>query len=147
MKNISLDKSRKIFPMILMIIGLAVMAVQLGTRQNIVALASLIYCCVMSAVIFLSLIIKKKVYAHMVYGYAFVGLGLIIFHIIWGADAGFGAFCSGLTGWSSAENPLFAGEGSILTRLAGNLLLGLPAIASLLGLFFVSKKIFYYGFG
>ena len=140
MKNISLDKSRKIFPMILMIIGLAVMAVQLGTRQNIVALASLIYCCVMSAVIFLSLIIKKKVYAHMVYGYAFVGLGLLIFHIIWGADAGFGAFCSGLTGWSSAENHLFAGEGSILTRLAGNLLLGLPAIASLLGLFFVSKK-------
>ena len=140
MKNISLDKSRKIFPMILMIIGLAVMAVQLGTRQNIVALASLIYCCVMSAVIFLSLIIKKKVYAHMVYGYAFVGLGLIIFHIIWGADAGFGAFCSGLTGWSSAENPLFAGEGSILTRLAGNLLLGLPAIASLLGLYFVAKK-------
>ena len=140
MKNISLDKSRKIFPMILMIIGLAVMAVQLGTRQNIVALASLIYCCVMSAVIFLSLIIKKKVYAHMVYGYAFVGLGLLIFHIIWGADAGFGAFCSGLTGWSSAENPLFAGEGSILTRLAGNLLLGLPAIASLLGLYFVAKK-------
>ena len=140
MKNISLDKSRKIFPIILMIIGLVVMAVQLGTRQNIVALVSLIYCCVMSAVIFLSLIIKKKVYAHMVYGYAFVGLGLLLFHIIWGADAGFGAFCSGLTGWSSAENPLFAGEGSILTRLAGNLILGLPAIASLLGLFFVSKN-------
>ena len=116
------------------------MAVQLGTRQNIVALVSLIYCCVMSAVIFLSFIIKKKVYAHMIYGYAFVGLGLLLFHIIWGADAGFGAFCSGLTGWSSAENPLFAGEGSILTRLAGNLLLGLPAIASLLGLYFVAKK-------
>ena len=136
----SLDKSKKIFPIILMVVGIVVMAVQLITRLNLVALVSLIYCCVMSAVILLSLIIKKKVYAPMIYGYAFVGIGLLLFHIIWGADAGFGAFSSGLAGWSSAENPLFAGEGSILTRLAGNLILGLPAIASLLGLYLVAKK-------
>ncbi len=138
--KISLDKSKKVFPIILMVIGLGIMVAQLATRQNLVGLVSLLYCCIMSAVIFLSLIIKKKVYLPMVLGYAFSFIGLYLFHVIWGADAGFGAFCSGLAGWSSVENPLFAGEGSILTRIAGNFILGLPAIASLLGLVFVAKK-------
>jgi hypothetical protein len=136
----SLDKSKKVFPIILMVVGLGIMVAQLITRQNIVGLVSLLYCCIMSAVILLSLIIKKKVYLPMVLGYAFSFIGLYLFHVIWGADAGFGAFCSGLAGWSSAENPLFTGEGSIFTRLAGNFLLGLPAIASLLGLVLVAKK-------
>ena len=136
----SLDKSKKVFPIILMVIGLGIMVAQLATRQNLVGLVSLLYCCIMSAVILLSLIIKKKVYLPMMLGYAFSFIGLYLFHVIWGADAGFGAFCSGLAGWSSAENPLFTGEGSILTRLAGNFILGLPAIASFLGLFFVAKK-------
>ena len=136
----SLDKSKKVFPIILMVVGIAVMVLQLVTRLNLIGLVSLIYCCVMSAVILLSLIIKKKVYAPMLYGYAFAFTGLYLFHVIWGADAGFGAFCSGLAGWSTVDNPLFAGEGSILTRLAGNLLLGSPAIASLVALFFVAKK-------
>ena len=138
--KISLDKSKKVFPVILMVIGLGIMVAQLATRQNLVGLVSLLYCCIMSAVMFLSLIIKKKVYLPMVLGYAFSFIGLYLFHVIWGADAGFGAFCSGLAGWSSVENPLFAGEGSVLTRIAGNLILGLPAIASLLGLVFVAKK-------
>ncbi len=136
----SLDKSKKVFPIILMVIGLGIMVAQLATRQNLVGLVSLLYCCIMSAIMFLSLIIKKKVYLPMVLGYAFSFIGLYLFHVIWGADAGFGAFCSGLAGWSSADNPLFTGAGSILTRLAGNFLLGLPAIASLIALFFVSKK-------
>ena len=138
--KISLDKSKKVFPVILMVIGLGIMVAQLATRQNIVGLVSLLYCCIMSAIMFLSLIIKKKVYLPMVLGYGFSFIGLFLFHVIWGADAGFGAFCSGLAGWSTVENSLFAGEGSILTRLLGNLLLGLPAIASLLGLCFVAKK-------
>lgn len=136
----SLDKSKKVFPIILMVIGIGIMIAQLVTRLNLVGLVSLLYCCIMSAVILLSLIIKKKVYAPMIFGYAAANLGLIIFHVIWGADAGFGAFCSGLAGWSSVDNPLFAGEGSFFTRLLGNLLLSLPAIASLWGLFFVAKK-------
>ena len=136
----SLDKSKKVFPIILMVIGLGIMVAQLATRQNLVGLVSLLYCCIMSAIMFLSLIIKKKVYLPMILGYAFSFIGLYLFHVIWGADAGFGAFCSGLAGWSSVENPLFAGEGSVLTRIAGNFLLGLPAIASLLALTFVAKK-------
>lgn len=136
----SLDKSKKVFPIILMVIGIVIMAVQLITRLNLITLVSVLYCCIMSAIILISLIAKKKVYAPMIYGYAAASLGVVIFHVIWGADAGFGAFSTGLTGWSSVDNALFAGEGSILTRLLGNLLLIIPTAASLWGLFFVAKK-------
>lgn len=140
-KKITLDTSKKVFPIILMVIGIAVMAVLLITRLNIVNLVSLLYCCIMSAVIFLSLIIKKKVYAPMIFGYAIASVGMIVFHIIWGADAGFGAFITEkAAGWSSAENTLFTGDGSFFTRLLGNILLALPAAITLWGLFFVAKK-------
>lgn len=139
-EKFSLDKSKKVFPIILMIIGIVIMAVQLITRLNLITLVSVLYCCIMSAIILISLISKKKVYAPMIYGYATASLGVVIFHIIWGADAGFGAFSTGLTGWSTLDNALFAGEGSFLTRLLGNLLLIIPTAASLWGLYFVARK-------
>ena len=61
-KNIELDKSKKVFPIITLVIGIAIMLVQLITRQNLIAIVSAGYCIVMSAVIVLSLIIKKKIY-------------------------------------------------------------------------------------
>ena len=67
----SLDKSKKVFPIILMVVGLGIMVAQLATRQNLVGLVSLLYCCIMSAIILLSLIIKKKVYLPMVLGDAY----------------------------------------------------------------------------
>ena len=138
----SLDASfKKIFPTLLMLIGVGVCAALLITRLNLVNLVCLLYCCIMSAVILLSLIIKKKVYAPMIFGYAVSSLGIILFHTIWGADAGFGAFLSDKAeGWSSVANTLFTGEGSFITRLGGNLLLSLPAIITLWGLFLVAKK-------
>lgn len=138
----SLDTSmKKFFPTLLMVVGVAVCAALLFSRQNIVNLVCLLYCCIMSAVILLSLIIKKKVYAPMIFGYAASSFAVIIFHTVWGADAGFGAFISDKAeGWSSAANALFTGDGSFLTRLGGNLLLALPAIITLWGLFFVAKK-------
>ena len=141
-KKFSLDTSmKKIFPMILMVVGVVLGCVLLATRLNLINLVNLLYCCIMSAVILLSLIIKKKVYAPMLYGYAASGLAMIIFHVIFGADAGFGAFITdAAAGWMSSENALFSGEGSVLTRIAGNLLLALPAIISLGGLFLVAKK-------
>ena len=81
--KISLDKSKKVFPVILMVIGLGIMVAQLATRQNIVGLVSLLYCCIMSAIMFLSLIIKKKVYLPMVLGYGFSFIGLFLFHVIY----------------------------------------------------------------
>ena len=138
----SLDKSfKKVFPLILMLVGVAVTAILFIKRLNLINLVCLLYCCIMSAVILLSLIIKKKVYAPMIYGYAVSLAGIIVFHVIFGADAGFGAFISDKAeGWSSAANAVFTGEGSVFTRLAGNILLSLPAIVSLTGLFLVAKK-------
>ncbi|MBR5438369.1 MAG: hypothetical protein IKV21_05560, partial [Clostridia bacterium] len=86
-KKITLDTSKKVFPIILMILGIGVAVALLATRLNLVNLVCLLYCCIMSAVILLSLIIKKKVYAPMVFGYAASAAAMIIFHVIWGADA------------------------------------------------------------
>ncbi len=140
-KKITLDTSKKFFPIVLMLLGIGVAVALLATRLNLVNLVCLLYCCIMSAVIFLSLIIKKKVYAPMIFGYAASSIGMIIFHTIWGADAGFGAFISeAAAGWSSAEHPLMTGDGSFFTRLGGNLILALPAAICLWGLFFLAKK-------
>lgn len=141
-KEIKLDTSKKVFPIILMVIGFVIMLVQLITRLNFLTIVSAGYCAILSAVIAVSLIAKKKVYAPMIFGYAFSSIGMVIFHIIWGADAGFGAFSTGLAGWASADNPLFAGEGNFFTRLLGNLLLILPTALTLWGLFFIAKKTF-----
>ena len=100
------------------------------------------YMCIISALILLGLIIKKKLYLWNLIGYGSAGAGIILYYIIFGADAGFGAFTSGLAGWKSAEHPLLAHSGNILTRLGGNLLLALPWILALvLLIIFTVKKV------
>ncbi len=89
-KKITLDTSKKVFPLILMGIGVALMLAEWIVRLNIVSVVCVAYCCIMSAVILLSLLIKKRVYAPMVFGYAAAGLGVVIYSIIWGADAEIG---------------------------------------------------------
>lgn len=141
-KKITLDTSKKVFPLILMCIGFGLMLAEWIVRLNIVSVICVAYCCLMSAAILLSLIIKKKVYAPMVFGYAAACIGVVAYYIIWGADAGFGAFTSGLAGFNSAEHPLLQGEGNFGTRLLGNLLLILPTALPLWGLFFTAKHTF-----
>ena len=141
-KNITLDTEKKVFPLIFMVIGLGLMLSLWILRLNIVAVVCVAFNCIMSAVIALSLIIKKKVYAPMVLGYAAASIGVVVYFIIWGADAGFGAFTSGLAGFNSADHPLLTGEGNFFTRLLGNLLLVLPTALALWGLFFIAKKSF-----
>lgn len=141
-KKITLDTSKKVFPLILMCIGFGLMLAEWIVRLNIVSVVCAAYCCIISAVILLSLIIKKKVYAPMVFGYAAACVGIVVYYVIWGADAGFGAFTSGLAGFNSAEHPLLQGEGNFGTRLLGNLLLILPTAISLWGLFFTAKHTF-----
>ncbi len=141
-KNITLDTEKKVFPLLFMVIGLGLMLSLWILRLNIVAVVCVAFNCIMSAVIALSLIIKKKVYAPMVLGYAAASIGVVVYFIIWGADAGFGAFTSGLAGFNSADHPLLTGEGNFFTRLLGNLLLVLPTALSLWGLFFIAKKSF-----
>ena len=141
-KNITLDMEKKVFPLIFMVIGLGLMLSLWILRLNIVAVVCVAFNCIMSAVIALSLIIKKKVYATMIFGYAAASIGVVVYFIIWGADAGFGAFTSGLAGFNSADHPLLTGSGNFFTRLLGNLLLVLPTALSLWGLFFIAKKNF-----
>lgn len=141
-KQISLDTGKKVFPIILMALGIGIAIATLIVRLNIMVLVSVLYCCIMSAVIVLSLIIKKKVYAPMIYGYAASCIGMVAYYVIWGADAGFGAFTSGLAGFSSADHPWLTGTGNIGTRLLGNLLLVLPCTICLWGLFFVARRTF-----
>lgn len=141
-KNITLDTEKKVFPLIFMVIGLGLMLSLWILRLNIIAVVCVAFNCIMSAVIALSLIIKKKVYAPMIFGYAAASIGVVVYFIIWGADAGFGAFTSGLAGFSSADHPLLTGSGNFFTRLLGNLLLVLPTALALWGLFFVAKKNF-----
>lgn len=138
-RKIELDAGKKVFPIILMVIGACLMLAEWIVRLNIVSVVSVAYCCIMSAVIVLSLIVKRKVYAPMIFGYAFASVGIVVYYVIWGADAGFGAFTSGLAGFSSADHPLLTGEGNFFTRLLGNLLLVLPCALSLWGLYFTAR--------
>ena len=141
-KNITLDTGKKVFPLIFMVLGIGLMLSLWILRLNIVAVVCVAFNCIMSAVIALSLIIKKKVYAPMIFGYAAASIGVVVYYIIWGADAGFGAFTSGLAGFASADHPLLTGSGNFFTRLLGNILLALPAALALWGLFFIAKKTF-----
>ena len=141
-KEIQLDFGKKVFPLIIMGLGVALCVAMLVTRLNFTAVVCVAFNCILAALITLSLIIKKKVYAPMVFSYAAVSIGIVIYYIIWGADAGFGAFTSGLVGYASQDNTLFTGEGSFITRLLGNLLIVAPNAVSLWALFFVTKKSF-----
>lgn len=141
-KEIQLDFGKKVFPLILMGLGVALAIAMLVTRLNFTAVVCVAFNCILSAIIALSLIIKKKVYAPMVFSYAAVSVGIVIYFIIWGADAGFGAFTTGMNGFASYDYELFTGEGNFLTRLLGNLIIVAPNAISLWALFFVTKKTF-----
>ncbi|MGN1419287.1 MAG: sulfatase-like hydrolase/transferase [Acutalibacteraceae bacterium] len=141
-KNIEFDNGKKVFPIITCVIGAVIMVLQLITRQNLIAVVSAGYCCILSAIILISLIAKKKVYLTMILGYAFSSLGTVLFHVIWGADAGFGAITSGKAGFSSAEHTLMTGDGNLFTRILGNLIIVLPTAIALWGLLLVAKKAF-----
>lgn len=137
-----LDSSAKVIPVISFIIGAGLMLAQFITRLNIVSIVSVGYLCVMSAIILIGLIFKKKTWLYMLCGYACAAFGVFAFHVIFGADAGFGAFMSGLAGWRASEHLLSSGEGNFFTRLLGNILLTLPLALSLCGLFICTKKNF-----
>ncbi len=141
-KEIQLDFGKKVFPLVLMGVGVALCIAMLVTRLNFTAVVCVAFNCILSAVIALSLIIKKKVYAPMVFSYVAVSLGIVLYYVIWGADAGFGAFTTGMNGFASYDYELFTGEGNLFTRLLGNLIIVAPNAISLWALFFVAKKSF-----
>lgn len=137
--KIRIDKSMKKFPVTIGAVGALAAIALLILRLNLVAIVNAAYLMITALIIFLGVIAKKKLYVPMLAGYSLSLLGIITYFVIWGADAGFGAFTSGLAGFSSEAHTLLTGEGNFLTRLGGNLLLALPVI--LLGvLLFVFAK-------
>ena len=141
-QGITFDKGKKVLPLITAIIGVVLGIALLALRLNIVAVVNVAYMCILSALIFLGIVIKKKVYLFNIVGYTGSAIGIFLYFLIFGADAGFGAFSSGKAGWSSAEHPLFTGAGNFLTRLGGNILLLLPCIIAVVALVIISKKAF-----
>ncbi len=138
--KIQLDRSLKKFPVFIGVIGVILAIVLLILRLNLVAIVNAAYLMITALLIFLGIIAKKKVFVPMLTGYGISLLGIITYYVIWGADAGFGAFTSGLNGFSSTAHTLLTGEGSFLTRLGGNLLLALPVITLAVLLFFLAKN-------
>lgn len=142
MKNKTLfEKTKKPFPLITAILGI-ILALALNIlRLNLLAVVNVAFMCIVSACIFIGVIFCKKLYKWFLVGYGASASGIFIYFLIWGADAGFGAFSSGKAGWTSVDNPLFAGEGNFLTRLGGGILLLLPCITAVAILILCVKKL------
>ncbi len=138
--KITFDKSLKKFPTFIAVVGIAAAIALLIMRLNLVAIVNAAYLMITSALIFLGIIAKKKVYAPFFAGMGASLAGIITYFVIWGADAGFGAFTSGLKGFMSSAHPLLTGNGNFLTRLGGNLLLALPLILISVSVILCAKK-------
>ncbi len=124
--KMTFDKSKKVFPTITAVLGALIFIAVFVFRRNLITIAGAAYMCIMSAVMILSLIIKKKVYLGNLIGYGMPGLGIILYYILFGADAGFGAFTSGAAGFRSAENALFTHWANAAVRAAGNIIIAAP---------------------
>lgn len=140
-QKVKLIKSKKAFPIITAVIAF-ILAVGLQIlRLNLAAAANVLYMCILSAIILIGILFKRKLYIWNFIGYFACALSVILYYTVWGADAGFGAFTSGKAGFSSAAHPYLQGTGSFITRLGGNLLLALPpVIIAVLLILLASKK-------
>lgn len=139
--KVKTDYTLKVFPIILFAVGIIMMLAQWITGVNLTMVVGLVYCCLMSLAIAIGVIFMKKLYMWIVGGYAAALFGIITYLIFRGADAGFGAFSTGLAGFSTADHPLFTGEGNFFTRLLGNFLIALPVITAIVLLVVFAAKI------
>lgn len=139
--KVKTDYTLKVFPIILFAVGIIMMLAQWITGVNLTMVVGLVYCCLMSLAIAIGVIFMKKLYMWIVGGYAAAFFGIITYLIFRGADAGFGAFSTGLAGFSTADHPLFTGEGNFFTRLLGNSLIALPVITAIVLLVVFAAKI------
>lgn len=139
--KVKTDYTLKVFPIILFAVGIIMMLAQWITGVNLTMVVGLVYCCLMSLAIAIGVIFMKKLYVWIVGGYAAAFFGIITYLIFRGADAGFGAFSTGLAGFSTADHPLFTGEGNFFTRLLGNFLIALPVITAIVLLVVFAAKI------
>ena len=138
--KITLDKSLKKFPAFIAAIGIILAVTLIVMQLNLVAIVNAAYIMIASALVFLGIIGKKKVYLPFFAGIGSSLAGIITYFVIWGADAGFGGFTSGLKGFSSQAHQLLTGDGNFFTRLCGNLLLALPLVLISFAVISCAKK-------
>ena len=144
-KGIIFDKSPKVFPIIVMAIGIILALALQIMRLNIVAIVNVAFMCITVALMMLGIFIFKKLYVWNFITYGINALSIVLYYTIWGTDAGFGAWLSGgKAGWKSVEHALVSGadNANLLIRLGGNLLLILPCAIFFFALLFVGKKHF-----
>ncbi len=140
-KNIVLDKEKKVFPLLIMSLGLALMILQWAVGLNIVVLIGAIFMIAVSVMILVGLLAKKRLYLWILIGYLAACFGIASYFIVAGADAGWGGFSSADTGFNSADHPLWQGEGNFGTRLAGNALISSPAVLLIIALILIVNKV------
>lgn len=127
--TIQLDTDKKVFPIAVGCLGIVAAVLLFVLRLNLVAVLSVAYMMIASVLLLVGILFKKRIYLYPLAGLAVSGFGVVLYYILFGADAGFGAFFDTNTaGWTTAAHPLMAGAGSLLTRLGGNLFLALPWI-------------------
>ena len=141
-KDIVFEKKGKVFPQIIGILGILLALALIIARLNLLAVVNVAFMCIVAALTMIGVFFFKKVYKWFIIGYGASAAGIFLYYLIFGADAGFGAFSTGKTGWASADNPLFAGGGNFLTRLGGGILLLLPCIIAIVLLITVAVKKF-----
>ena len=140
-KVVEKDVSRKVFPLIMMSLGLLIMLLQWIIGLNKVAIVGILYMIASSVCIAVGVIAKKKLYVWELIGYVAVSFGIATYFIFNGADAGWGAITSGLSGFTSSEHQLWQGVGNFGTRLLGNVIICGPAFLLLLAMYLIVDKL------
>ena len=88
-KKIEFDSGKKVFPIIVSVIGTALMLAMWITRLNMTAVICVGFCCIVSALIVIGMFFKRRLYLGFLIGYCAALFGVITYYIIFGADAGF----------------------------------------------------------
>ncbi len=133
-KNVRLDFQSRFLPDAVLVLGIASALAVWTTGLNLAAVVSAAFCCIASALIFLGIVVKKRVYGWMLVGYVASSFGTATHYIFNGADAGWGAITTALKGFSSSEHALWQGDGNFGTRLVGNTIISAPAFLVIVAL-------------
>lgn len=135
-----MEKGKKVLGFLPNIISMVLIIALFMKRTNMFAVINVGFMCICTVLVILCLIINKKLSANVLAAYATSALAVTAYNIVYGADAGFGAFSNCLAGWKSIENALFAGSGNMGLRLLGNLLLIAPSAIICAVLFLLARK-------
>ena len=135
-----MKKLKKVFSFLPVIVAAALFLALFIARLNLVAVINVAFMCICTVLLIICLISSKKLSKKVLAAYGISAGAVTLYYIIFGADAGFGAFSNCLAGWKSAEHTLFAGAGNFGLRILGNLMLIAPTAIILGALCFLATK-------